>query len=97
MLILHSLITSAGEEYTSVSTNVTFNASTATQTVNIPILDNEIVAGSTMFSVSLTSADPNHFKLYTSSMENCVTYGMKWFRHFMHEIHQVKPLVPFVS
>ena len=58
MLILHSLITSAGEEYTSVSTNVTFNASTATQTVNIPILDNEIVAGSTMFSVSLTSADP---------------------------------------
>ena len=58
VLILHSLITSAGEEYTSVSTNVTFNASTATQTVNIPILDNEIVAGSTMFSVSLTSADP---------------------------------------
>ena len=26
--------------------------------MNIPILDNEIVAGSTMFSVSLTSADP---------------------------------------
>ena len=58
MLLLHFVISSAGEEYTSVSTNVTFNASTATQTVNIPILDNEIVAGSTMFSVSLTSADP---------------------------------------
>ena len=58
MLILHSLISSAGEEYTHVSTNVTFNASTPTQTVNIPILDNEIVTGSTMFSVSLTSADP---------------------------------------
>jgi len=58
MLILHFVISSAGEEYTPVSTNVTFNASTATQTVNIPILDNEIVAGSTMFSVSLTSADP---------------------------------------
>ena len=58
MLFLHILITSAGEEYTPVSTNVTFNASTATQTVNIPILDNEIVAGSTVFSVSLTSADP---------------------------------------
>ena len=26
--------------------------------MNIPILDNEIVAGSTMFTVSLTSADP---------------------------------------
>ena len=48
----------AGEEYTTVSTSVTFNASTSTQRVNIPILDNEIVAGSTMFSVSLTSADP---------------------------------------
>ena len=58
MLILYSLISSAGEEYTPVSTNVTFNASTPTQTVNIPILDNEIVAGSTMFNVSLTSADP---------------------------------------
>ena len=58
MLILHFVISSAGEEYTSVSTNVIFNASTPTQTVNIPILDNEIVAGSTMFSVSLTSADP---------------------------------------
>ena len=44
--------------YTPLSTSVTFNASTPTQTVNIPILDNEIVAGSTMFSVSLTSADP---------------------------------------
>ena len=51
-------MTSAGEEYTTVSTSVTFNANTPTQTVNIPILDNEIVAGSTMFRVSLTSADP---------------------------------------
>ena len=58
MLILHSVISSAGEEYTPVSTIVTFNASTPTQTVNVPILDNEIVAGSTMFSVSLTTADP---------------------------------------
>ena len=58
MLIFHSIIFSAGEEYTPVSTSVTFNASTQTQTVNISILDNEIVAGSTMFSVSLTSADP---------------------------------------
>ena len=57
MLILHSLISSAGEEFTPVSTNVTFNATTPTHTVNIPILDNEIVADSTMFSVSLTSAD----------------------------------------
>ena len=58
MLILHSLISSAGEEYTAVSTNVTFNASTPTQTVNIPILDNEIAVDSTMLSVALTSADP---------------------------------------
>ena len=54
----HFLICIAGEEYIPVSTNVTFNASTPTQTVKIPILDNEIVADSTMFSVSLTSADP---------------------------------------
>ena len=58
MLILHSLISSAGEEYTPVFTNVTLNASTSTHTVSIHILDNEIVAGSTMFTVSLTSADP---------------------------------------
>ena len=58
MLILHSLISSAGEEYTPVSTIVVFNATTPTQTVNISILDNEIVAVSTMFRVSLTSADP---------------------------------------
>ena len=58
MYKVHSLISSAGEEYTHVSTNVTFNASTPNQTVNIPIIDNEIVADSTMFSVSLTSADP---------------------------------------
>ena len=58
VLILHSLISSAGEEYAPVSTNVTFNATTPTHTVNIHILDNEIVADSTMFSVSLTSADP---------------------------------------
>ena len=57
MVILQSLISSAGEEYTPVSTNVTFNASTSTHTVDISILDNEIVADSTVFSVSLTSAD----------------------------------------
>ena len=58
MVILQSLISSAGEEYTPVSTNVTFNVTTPTHTVNISILDNEIVADSTVFSVSLTSADP---------------------------------------
>ena len=58
VLILPTLTFSAGEEYAPVFTNVTFNASTSTHTVNIPILDNEIVTGSTMFSVSLTSADP---------------------------------------
>ena len=58
MTILPSLTFSAGREYTLVSTDVTFNATTPTQTVSIPILDNEIVTDSTMFSVSLTSADP---------------------------------------
>ena len=58
MLLLHLFTSSAGEKYTHVFTHVTFNASTPIQTVNIPIIDNEIVAGSTMFSVSLTSADP---------------------------------------
>ena len=56
--ILYFGLSSAGDEYTAVSTNVTLNASTPTHTVIIPILDNEIVADSTMFSVSLTSADP---------------------------------------
>ena len=41
----------------SVSTNVTFNATTSTQTVDIPILNNMIVAGPTVFSVALTSND----------------------------------------
>ena len=41
-----------------VFTDVVLNASTPTQIVNIPILDNDLVAFSTMFSVSLTSADP---------------------------------------
>ena len=58
LLILPTLIFSAGREYTLVSTDVTFNATTPTQTVNIPILDNEIVTDSSVFSVSLTSADP---------------------------------------
>ena len=58
VLILPTLIFSAGREYTLVSTNVTFSASTSTQTVNISMLDNEIVTGSTTFSVSLTTADP---------------------------------------
>ena len=58
MLLLHLFISSAGEKYACVFTDVIFSASTPIQTVNITILDNKIVAGSTMFSVSLTSADP---------------------------------------
>ena len=34
------------------------NASISTQNVIVPILDNEIVAESVLFSVVLTSADP---------------------------------------
>ena len=51
------LVSPAGEEYTPVSTNVIFSNSTSTQTVDIPILDNVIVADPTVFSVTLTSND----------------------------------------
>ena len=45
-------------QYTDISTNVTLNASISSQTVTIPILNNEVVAESMLFSVVLTSADP---------------------------------------
>ena len=52
------LISPAGIQYTPVLTDVTFNAGISTRTVNIPILDNGVVAESMLFSVVLTSADP---------------------------------------
>ena len=45
-------------EYIHVSTNVTFNAGISAKMVNIPILNNMMVADSTLFSVVLMSADP---------------------------------------
>ena len=45
-------------EYTPVSTNITFNATITTQMVPIPLIDNMIVADSTLFSVIAVSNDP---------------------------------------
>ena len=45
-------------DYTVTSSDLTFNASTSSQTVTIPILEDDIVEGSETTIVTLTSADP---------------------------------------
>ena len=45
-------------DYTVTSSDLTFNASTSSQTVTIPILEDDIVEGSETIIVTLTSADP---------------------------------------
>ena len=44
-------------DYTTVSMELTFNASTETQTVMIPIIGDDVVEATESFSVSLTSED----------------------------------------
>ena len=45
-------------DYIFTSSDLTFNATTSSQTVTIPILDDNIVEGSETIIVTLTSADP---------------------------------------
>ena len=44
-------------DYTSVTMVLTFNAGTATQTVMIPIIGNNVVEGTESFTVSLRTRD----------------------------------------
>ena len=49
---------SAMVDYTVTSSDLTFEAATSSQTVTIPIVDDDIVEGSETIIVTLTSADP---------------------------------------
>ena len=45
-------------DYVATSSDLTFNATTSSQTVTIPILEDSIVEGSETIIVTLTSTDP---------------------------------------
>jgi len=45
-------------DYTVTSSDLTFDAATSSQTVTIPIVDDDIVEGSETIIVTLTSTDP---------------------------------------
>ena len=45
-------------DYTVTSSDLTFDAATSSQTVTIPILEDDIVEGSETITVTLTSTDP---------------------------------------
>ena len=47
----------AGADYEAVTTTLTFNASTITQVVTIPILDDQTVENNEFFGVTLTTFD----------------------------------------
>ena len=47
----------APSDYTTVSTDLTFNSGTTNQTVVIPIVGDNVVESTESFTVSLTSAD----------------------------------------
>ena len=52
------LVPSATVDYIVRSSDLTFNAPTSSQTVTIPILEDDIFEGSENITVILTSADP---------------------------------------
>ena len=52
------LIHSATVDYIVTSSDLVFNTTTSSQTVTIPILEDDIVEGSETIIVTLTSADP---------------------------------------
>ena len=54
----HFLIHAATEDYIITSSDLTFDAATSSQTVTIPILDDDIVEDSEAIIVTLTSSDP---------------------------------------
>ena len=47
----------AGADYEAVTTTLTFNVSTPTQVVTIPIIDDQIVENNEFFGVTLTTFD----------------------------------------
>ena len=52
-------ISTAGGEYTPLTTDLTFSSATAIQMVTVFILDDVLVEGSEFFNVTLTTADPS--------------------------------------
>ena len=58
----HFLIHAATVDYTDTSSDLSFNAATSSQTVTIPILEDNIVEGSETIIVTLTSTDCCHTK-----------------------------------
>ena len=53
----HFLIRAATVDYIVISSDMAFNASTSSQTVTIPILEDSLFEGSETIIVTLTSAD----------------------------------------
>ena len=56
-LIIHFL--TAGEDFESVVTTVTFQPEDTEKTINVKIVNDEVLEGEEMFSATLTSADKN--------------------------------------
>ena len=52
------LILAATVDYTVTGSDLTFNATTSSQTVTIPILEDNIVEGSETIVITLTPTDP---------------------------------------
>ena len=74
------LISPAGSDYTPVTTDLTFNSTNAAipQTVAIPIRYNLLLEGSEVFSVTLTTNNPNATllpNLTTVIIEDVELYG----------------------
>ena len=69
MLIVKYFIPSATVDYKITSSDLTFNATTSSLMVTIPILEDSIVEGSESIIVTLTSSDP----AILSPPSTCVT------------------------
>ena len=69
MLMVKYFIPSATVDYEVTSSELTFNATTSSLMVTIPILEDSIVEGSESINVTLTSADP----AILSPPSTCVT------------------------
>ena len=69
MLMVKYFIPSATVDYKVTSSELTFNATTSSLMVTIPILEDSIVEGSESINVTLTSSDP----AILSPPSTCVT------------------------
>lgn len=58
-IMLSAFISTAGGEYTPLTTDLTLGATMPTTMVTVFILDDLLVEGSEFFNVALTTADPN--------------------------------------